>query len=95
MARIPMVTRTLKSTVATCLCVNSDNTTAIKDVIMPREYKDLSVLLKKIKKAHDTEEQKIVHIMKVEVRHCRYGISEEKFAEIAEALPDLPEKEEQ
>lgn len=88
MARTPMVTRTIVSTKATILCVDTEMGEVIhKDVVLPRTYKDDKALLKKASSVIETEIVKPVQVVYKEEQETLYGMSEEMFIEMAEQLP--------
>lgn len=85
MARKRMVTRTITSTKATATVYNIE-----KDEIQTLEYKlsgELSAddALKVITKEH--EEVRPLKVTEVTVKQELYGMTEEKFIELAEILP--------
>lgn len=95
MARKPMVTRTFDSTKVTALCLDITNEEPCnKEFILPRTFKDEKTLMKKLK-SYETDDLKIVHVVKQEVEHRLYGMEESKFIELAEILPPRGTKEEQ
>ena len=85
MAREPMVTRTMVSTIATLMCVNKDTKQVENvDVTLPKTYKDNDAILKASKKyAELGENMKIVDV--ISSRKCEqlYGVSEIEFMKIA------------
>ena len=89
MARTPMITRTVKATKATVMCVDiSTGNTFTQEVTLPRTYKDDNEILKKAKAIIDTQENtKAVHIISTEINEALYGMTEDKFIENAEILP--------
>lgn len=85
MARKRMVTRTITSTKATATVYNSE-----KDEIQTLEYKLSGELssddaLKAITKEH--AEVRPLKVTEVTVQEELYGMSEEKFIELADILP--------
>lgn len=85
MARKRMVTRTITSTKAKATVYNKE-----KDEIQTLEYKlsgELSAddVLKAITKEH--ADVRPLKVTEVEVQEELYGMSEEKFLELAEILP--------
>lgn len=85
MARKRMVTRTIKSTKATVTVYNIE-----KDEIQTLEYKlsgELSAddVLKEITKGHT--DVRPLKVTEVTVQEVLYGMTEEKFIELAEILP--------
>ena len=88
MARIPMITRTVTSTKATVLAVDiTTGATYDKEVEVARTYKDNDKLLKVIKETFETPTEKMVAIKSSEEVETLYGMSEQKFMELAEKLP--------
>lgn len=87
MARKPMVTRTVVTTKATVLCVNTvaeETTTEVVEV--PRTYTDDSKLLKAVKETLDATIIP-VKVISTETVETLYGMTEQKFIEQAEKLP--------
>lgn len=90
MAREPIVSRTIQTTIATILCVNTENgETFTTDVKLPRMYKDDAHILKAAEKIVSEANVKAVHVQKAVVMNERYGMTEAKFIENAEILPPL------
>lgn len=88
MAREPMVTRTIKTTKVTVLCVDTiAGETCNKTVTVPRTYKDEVALMKVVKTLIETELIKVVYIVDTEVVETLYGMSEQEFIEVAKILP--------
>lgn len=87
MARIPMVTRTMKTTIVELLCVdlNTQNSLTIK-VRLPRKYKSDKEILK-VAPDYVDENIKVVHVLGTEVEPKLYGLSEEEFIKYAHELP--------
>ena len=85
MARVPVVSRTIVSTKANVLFVNTTNgETENKDVIVPRTYKDNEKLLKAIVKTMDENTiYKPVHVVSSEVVKNRYVMNESDFIKYA------------
>lgn len=93
MARKPMVTRTMKVTKCVVLAVEISTSTVKEiEVSIPRTYKP-EKLLKAVQEFTETDEMKIVSIKSVEVIEQLYGMSEEKFMEVASILPPRGTKE--
>lgn len=92
MARIPMVSRTIQTTKVKVLCLNIvEGQPFEKELTLPRVYKDDAHILKTVKKLVDNDETKAVHIVSSEVEETLYGMTEQKFIELADVLP--PRKE--
>ncbi len=87
MARKPVVTRTITTTVCQVFCVDvpSEETTTIQ-VVLPRTYNDKK-LIKAVKEAVDTDDFKAVHVLSSEIKETLYGMSEENFIKNATILP--------
>lgn len=88
MARIPQITRTIQTTKVNVLCLNiKEGKPFNKEIVLPRVYKDDAHILKLVRKLVDDDETKAVHIVSSEVNETLYGMSEQKFIELAEILP--------
>ena len=88
MARAPKVTRTIKSTKVTVLCLDVETGEPCNvSCVVARTYKDDTKLLAKVKEIVETETVKAVHIVDKEEVETLYGMSEQKFIENAEVLP--------
>lgn len=89
MARTPMVTRTIKTTKVTVLCMDIEAGEPCTEVVtLPRTYKDEKALMKAVSAKVDTKEIKAVHIVGTEVSENIYGMTEDKFISCAEIIPD-------
>ena len=87
MARKPMITRTVTTTKATVLCVNTEaEETVTKVVEVPRTYTDDSKLLKSVKETLDATIIP-VKVISTETVETLYGMTEQQFIELAEKLP--------
>ena len=87
MARIPMITRTVVTTVAKIFCVNTTTEeTEIKVVELPRTYTDDKKLLNTAKEVLDPELIPVKVIL-TEIKETLYGMTEQNFIELAEKLP--------
>mgnify|MGYP006898727611 FL=1 len=88
MARTPMVTRTIQTTKANVLCLNIvEGEPFNKVVTLPRTYKDENAMLKVISKMVDNDEVKAVHVVDSYVEETLYGMSEQRFIELAQVMP--------
>lgn len=86
--RIPMVTRTVKSTKATVLLADVEaNALVERAVIIPRTYNDEKSLTKAVKKALEDEPFTFVKVLSTEEQEALYGMSEQKFISLAQVLP--------
>ena len=87
MARKRMVTRTILTTKATVLCMDTESLTSeYKDVILPRTYKDDEKLFKAVKNAVDTDTYKAVKIEENSSVETLYGMDEQDFIDNAKIL---------
>lgn len=92
MARTPMVTRTIQTTKANVLCLDIvEGEPFNKVVALPRTYKDENAMLKAISKMVDNDEVKAVHVVDSYVEETLYGMTEQRFIELAQIMP--PRKE--
>lgn len=88
MARVPMVTRTIPTTVVNVFCVNTeDRSTFEQSITLPRTYKDEVKMMKAIEKVLDGEPIKAVSITGYEVQETLYGMTEADFIKAATVLP--------
>ena len=88
MARKRMVTRTIISTVATCMCVNVEQGECINSTVeVAGTYTNEEKLLKTIKTAYDTPTVIFVQVVEQHEKETLYGMEEQKFIEQAEILP--------
>ena len=88
MARTPMVTRTIQITKANVLCLNIvEGEPFNKVVTLPRTYKDENAMLKVISKMVDNDEVKAVHVVDSYVEETLYGMSEQRFIDLAQVMP--------
>lgn len=88
MARAPMVTRTIATTNATLMMVDTTAGEVYnKDVVLPRTYEDDKAVLKAAKKQYEDEEHKVVQVVNTSVAETLYGMSEADFITNAKVLP--------
>ena len=82
-----MVTRTVTTTKATVLCVDTVAEETVTQVVeVPRSYTDDNKLLKVVKESLDTTVVP-VKVISTEIVETLYGMTEQKFIELAEKLP--------
>ena len=87
MARVPMVSRTMKTTKVNVLCMDLINAEPVnKDLTLPRVYKDEKKLFKAVQTALDNDEIKAVKVVKSSEVEILYGMSEQDFIEHATIL---------
>ena len=92
MARKPMVTRTIQSTVATIACYNTvTNEMVTKELELARTYSNNDKLMKAAVPVLEPVNLKPVHVLKTKVIRTFYGMSEQSFIEHAEKLTDSEE----
>ncbi len=88
MARTPQVTRTIQTTKVNVLCLNiKEGNPFNQEVVLPRTYKDEKHLLKAVEKVINTDDVKAVHVLDSVIEETLYGMSEQKFIELATVLP--------
>lgn len=88
MARKRMVTRTIISTIATCMCVNVEQGECINETVeVAGIYTSEEKLLKAIKSAYESPTVKFVQVVGHYEKETLYGMDEQKFIEQAEILP--------
>lgn len=93
--RTPMITRTFKVTVAGVLCLNIESAEPfVKEVELPRVYKNDEAILKKAHEVIDTDTVKAVSVSYSRVVEIRYGMSEIDFIANSQKLPLLGNTEE-
>ena len=80
MARKRVVSRTIKATRVTCRVINTE-TEEIDNVVytLSTVWKDSEKALKKIKKEHETETEKIVSVVSMETIEEKRYMSEEDY----------------
>lgn len=86
--RKPMVTRTIKCTKATVLCLNIATGEPFQEtVVLPRTFKDEAKLMKACEAVLNKGDVKAVHPVYTTIEENLYGMSEQDFIENAEILP--------
>lgn len=92
--RKPMVTRTIKSTIATVLCLDVEKAEPFNYTVeLARTYKDEKHLMKAVREKVDTDDVKAVHLVSVDVKEALYGMYEDEFIEHAKELPSRTKEE--
>lgn len=87
MARVPVVSRTIKSTVVQAMTVDVETGEVfIKSYVLSRTYKTNDLILKKLRKQHETDTVKIVQIMDAKVETHKYSMSEDTYIANAEVV---------
>ena len=88
MARIPMVTRTITTTVAEVLCLDVQTAEPFNQTVtLPRTYKDEKSLMKQVTKLIDDDSIKAVHIVAKKEVETLYGMTEQEFITLAKPMP--------
>lgn len=92
--RKAMVTRTIQTTVANCLCVNPD-TREVTEITLTLSgtFKDNKALEKAVNKVTEDAPFRVVSITDSRVEETLYGMTEQKFIENADVLPPRATKE--
>lgn len=98
MARKPMVTRTITTTKVNVLCMDIQKAEPFNKVVtLPRTYKDVKTLMKKVQEVVETDTVIPVHVVDKEEVETLYGMTEQEFIQKAVVLdPETrrPETEE-
>lgn len=88
MARIPMVTRTIKETVASVMYVNVETAKVdYCDYRLAGTFDNNEALMKTLKKLYENDTIKLVNIINVDTVENLYGMTEAEFMEYAKVLP--------
>lgn len=88
MARIPMVTRTIKETVASVMYVNVETAKVdYCDYRLAGTFDNNEVLMKALKKLYENDTIKLVNIVNVDTVENLYGMTEAEFMSYAKILP--------
>ena len=88
MARERMVTRTVIATQVIALCLNIETAEPFnKDVTLSGTFKDKQAIEKAAKKVIDNDTEKCVTVVEYHETETLYGMSEQKFIELAKVLP--------
>lgn len=94
MARKPMVTRTIKTTHVTVLCLNVQTGEPYNEsFVLPRTFEDDSKIIKELEKTYNNAEHKAVHVVSKEEKETLYGMLESDFIQSAQVLPPRDTKE--
>lgn len=95
MARKRVVSRTIKATQVTCRVINTETEEIDNAVfILSTVWKDSEKALKKIKKEHETEEEKIISIVDMEIIEEKRYMTEEDFIKLSVPYEDDIDAEE-
>ena len=95
MARVPQVTRTIQTTKVNVLCLDiKEGKPFNKEIVLPRTYKDNKAIMKQLENVINNDTVKAVHVVSTEVQETLYGMTEQRFIELAEVLPARAKKDE-
>lgn len=88
MARLPMVTRTIITTMCNVLCMDVEHEEPCnKDITLSGVYTDKEKMLKAIKKQFEGTDIVPVRVVHSEEKETLYGMTEQEFIERASVLP--------
>lgn len=88
MARERMVTRTVIATKVIVLCLNIETAEPFnKDVTLSGTFKDKQAVERAAKKVIDNDTVKCVTVVEYHEIETLYGMTEQKFIELAKVLP--------
>lgn len=89
MARPRLVTRTVKETHVTVLCLNTQTGEPYnEEITICGSFENDEKLLKHVAKKYNSEIHKAVHIVDKEVTNTLYGMPEDEFVKNASVMPD-------
>ena len=93
MARVAMVTRTIKSTIVEVLVADLETEQVhTKTIELAGTYKNEKTLMKALE-TYSTDLEKIITVKSSTVHENLYGMEEQDFLKIAEVLPPRGTKE--
>lgn len=88
MPRIPQVTRTITTTLATVLCLDLESGNPVTMTVrLPRTYKAEAKVLKAARKKLESDKLKVAHVSTYKAQTKLYVMTEERFVEEADELP--------
>lgn len=88
MARVPQVTRTIQTTTAKIMCLDiTKGESLVKEIVLPRTYKNEKDILKHAEKEICDTGIKVVHVIETAVQNTLYGMTEQEFIKTAKILP--------
>ena len=88
MPRVPQVTRTIQTTKATIMCLDTEKgETFEQEITLSRTYKDDRAILRQAEKVVGTGSIKLVYVVKSSVEEALYGLTEQDFIKLATVLP--------
>lgn len=88
MARKPMVTRTVQTTLATVLCLNTETAEPFnKTVTLSGTFKDNKAVIKAVKALIENDTISVAKVVDIEIEEKLYGMPEQDFINAAKVLP--------
>lgn len=88
MARERMITRTVTEVTVKVMCVDVETAQVeVKDFILSGNYENDDIILKTLKKQHETDIYKLIKVESTTVTEKLYGMTEQQFIELAKELP--------
>lgn len=88
MARKPMVTRTVQTTLATVLCLNTETAEPFNQTVtLSGTFKDNKAVMKAVKALIENETISVAKVVDVEIEEKLYGMPEQDFINAAKVLP--------
>lgn len=88
MARKPMVTRTVQTTLATVLCLNTETAEPFNQTVtLSGTFKDNKAVMKAVKALIENDTISVAKVVDVEIEEKLYGMPEQDFINAAKVLP--------
>ena len=88
MARKPMVTRTVQTTLATVLCLNTETAEPFNQTVtLSGTFKDNKAVIKAVKALIENDTISVAKVVDVEIEEKLYGMPEQDFINAAKVLP--------
>lgn len=88
MARKPMVTRTVQTTLATVLCLNTETAEPFNQTVtLSGTFKDNKAVMKAVKSLIENDTISVAKVVDIEIKEKLYGMPEQDFINAAKVLP--------
>lgn len=88
MARKPMVTRTVQTTLATVLCLNTETAEPFNQTVtLSGSFKDNKAVMKAVKALIENDTISVAKVVDIEIEEKLYGMPEQDFINAAKVLP--------
>lgn len=88
MARKPMVTRTVQTTLATVLCLNTETAEPFNQTVtLSGTFKDNKAVMKAVKALIENDTVSVAKVVDIEIEEKLYGMAEQDFINAAKVLP--------